>query len=88
MADPRYRVWILHCEPWQPRTLEDLPQRAIVLEPAESSCFSASEARDYVEGFNASPQRPHSLWAIRVAVRLRLDPELRPGTLIRPHHRR
>lgn len=79
----QYRVWILHCEPWEPRTLEDVPRKAIVLEPAEPSCFSAREARDYVQGFNASPDRPQRLWAIRVPVRFRLDPELRPGTVIR-----
>ena len=86
-GDPHYRVWILHCEPWEPRNLEDLPRKAIVLEPAEASYFSATEARDYVEGFNASPDRPCSLWAIRVPVRFRLDRQLRPGTVIRPQQR-
>jgi hypothetical protein len=75
-AGIQYRVWILHCEPW------DLPPKAIALEPAESECFSASEARDYVAGFNASPDRPRALWAICVPVRMRLDRDIAPGAIV------
>jgi hypothetical protein len=79
-----FRVWILHCEPWEPQHTSDVPLKAIALEPAETDCFSAVEARDYVVGFNASPERPQALWAIQVPVRMRLDRDMAPGALIRP----
>lgn len=82
-AEARFRIWILHCEPWEPRHWHDLPPQAIVLEPAERICFSAAEARDYIAGFNGAPERPRSLWAVRVPVRLRLDRDMTPGTVIR-----
>lgn len=84
--DQRFRVWILHCEPWQPSGPHDLPPRGIVLELAEPCCFSADEARDYVDGFNSAPRRPPSLWAVSLPVRLRLDSEPRPGAIL--HHGR
>lgn len=78
-----FRVWILYCEPWEPRHATDIPPRGVAVEPAETGCFSAAEARDYVEGFNGSPERPRALWAIRVPVRLRWDRDIAPGDLIR-----
>lgn len=81
-SPPRFRVWILHCEPWKPRHWDDVPPRAIALEPAEAGCFSAREARDYVEGFNTSPERPPRLWAMRVPIRWQVDVELRPGAVL------
>src|SRR5262249_10952103 len=78
-----YRVWILHCQPWEPRNPADIPPRGIVLELAEKELFTGDEARDYVEGFNISPERPHSVWVIRIAVRWQTERQVIPGAVIR-----
>jgi hypothetical protein len=79
-----YRVWIVTCDGGQPCSWQELPPRAIAVEPAESGTMSRAAAARYVQAFNrAARQSGQRLWAVAVPVAVRYEGEPSPGDLLR-----
>ncbi len=79
-----FRVWIVRYERWSPGSWEELPPRAIVVEPADAAAMPAREAIRFLEGFNRTMLgRSLSVWAVAVPVSIRYDGDLHIGAIIR-----
>ncbi len=79
-----FRVWIARYEKWQPDSWDQLPPRAVAVEPADASPMSAREAIRFLEGFNRTMlARPLCVWAVAVPVSIRYEGDLSVGALIR-----
>jgi hypothetical protein len=75
-----FQVWIVAYENWQPAAWNDVPPRAVALEPAEPALLTAVEAAQFVAGFNQTMiEEPRNLWAVPVPVVLRQECRLVPG---------
>jgi len=82
---PRFRVWILRYEQWEPQSLRDRPPRAVAVEPAERGTMSARQASVYVEAYNrAALGARRRLWAMAVPVVVRYEGEPRAGEVLGP----
>ncbi|MBN2024728.1 MAG: hypothetical protein JW809_18260 [Pirellulales bacterium] len=79
----RFRVWIVRCDRWRPRSLHDVPPSLVVVELAEPDAFSAEEARRYVAAFNRAVLQDcrTAVWAVAVPVAVHGGPvpPLAPG---------
>lgn len=84
--EPRllFRIWVVRYDRWQPAAWNDLPPRAVAVEAAEATPFSAAEAARFLEGFNGTMlARPTRLWAVAVPVTIRYEGDLRAGQIVR-----
>ena len=78
-----FRIWIARFAQWTPSRWNDVPPRAIALEPVSGEFFSEEDARLIVEGFNSQMLSDgRRLWAVALAVWLRLDGDPQPGDAV------
>lgn len=78
-----FRIWIARVADWNPVRWNDVPPRAIALEPVSGEFFSEEDARLIVEGFNSQMLSDgRRLWAVALAVWLRLDGDPQPGDAV------
>jgi hypothetical protein len=83
---PRFRIWIASFQDWQPSAWQDVPPRAVALEPAAGEALSAAEAQAFLEGFNGRMLAEHKrLWAVAVPVVIRFDGDAQPGESVTGH---
>jgi hypothetical protein len=79
----QFAVWLVRFDNWLPRSWNECPPRAVVLEPADDELMSADEAAGFIEGYNDTIlRRSESTWAVPIAMH---DLEgLARGTILPP----
>jgi hypothetical protein len=77
----RFRVWIVMYEGTTPAHWQEIPPKAIAMEPAEIGTMSARQASQYVETFNRTAStNPHKYWAVALPVTIRYEGDPQPGS--------
>ena len=81
-----FRIWIADCSDWRPSGWNDVPPRAVALEPAEEGCLRADEAREFLAAFNAQMlSSPRQIWAVALPVSIRFEGDPTPGQQVSGH---
>ncbi len=81
---PMFRLWIATYTDWRPTHWNQVPPRAIALEPVEDALYSSDEAALFVEGFNRSVlSGDHMIWAVAVPITVRYEGDATAGMPIR-----